>query len=97
MMCFVYDLEEGFQTFETPEEQLKYANKRINSYLDDNEWGEGVADVVMGVITHTAQQKNVIRPEGQVDEEGFDESGDYWEIDIRYRCNYDMMPVIKES
>ena len=35
--------------------------------------------------------------DGEVDEDGIDEAGDYWDPDFEYKCNYKMMPVETES
>ena len=90
---FVLDPEgDGISYFETIEERDKFAEECIRQYLDDA-WSEEVVHVVAGVVTHSAQQtERQDRPE-ELDEEGCDGDGIYWDPDLEYRCNYEMLPL----
>ena len=88
---FVYDPENGFETFATKEECEKEANELIRNYLQDA-WDEACENVVSGTITHkTTQIDREERPD-KLDEEGCDEGGQYWG-DVEYRCDYKLKPV----
>ena len=94
---FTYDPENNeFETYATPAEQSKAAEEIIASYLDnDNTWPEPeeVAGIVCGVITERATIcDNVNRPE-KLDDEGYDEEGQYWPEEIDHICNYEMIAI----
>jgi len=91
---FVLDPEgDGVSCFETIEERDKYAEKRIQEYLDYT-WSEEVVNVVAGVVTHSAQQTDFEdRRTAQVDDEGYDKDGIYWDPDFEYKCNYQLLLV----
>ncbi|PHR58771.1 MAG: hypothetical protein COA47_10220 [Robiginitomaculum sp.] len=85
---FLYDPENGFETYETKLECEKAAEESIEYYLDDF-WNESVTNLVIGVITHSATKTDVERqPE---DQETAEEEG--WDEDCKYRCNYKMLPI----
>lgn len=78
----------------TAEERDAYAEKEIRAYLDDNEWFEEVEGVLAGVVTHSAQAVNIQKPQGSIDEDGYDEAGDGpWEDPDQVKCNYALMPL----
>ena len=90
---FVYDPNEGFSFFDTEEDAKTYADKAVANYLED-EWDREVEEVIMGTITHAAQQVDKLtREEAAVDEHGEDKDGYYWESHVDYRCNYAMLPL----
>ena len=89
---FVMCPEEGFQVFETLDEALDAADERIKIYLSDC-WSEEVTGVRVGKITHIAKMCNQVFPDGEIDDDGIDEAGDYWDPDCDYKCNYKMLPV----
>ena len=41
-----------------------------------------------------AAQVDVKRPEGELDEEGCDENGDYWKAGVDFSCNYTLRPLL---
>ena len=88
---FVYDPENGFETYATKEECEKEANELIQSYLQDG-WDEGVENVVSGIITHKATQTDREEKPEELDDEECDEEGVYWGY-FDYRCNYKLKPV----
>jgi hypothetical protein len=91
---FVYDPEgEGMSYFETIEARDKFASECIEKYLCSDGWSEEVDNVVAGVVTHRAQQTNREDRPDELDEEGCDGEGVYWELDIDYMCNYRILPI----
>lgn len=93
---FVYCNESGFELFETLDDALDAANERIQGYLEDA-WSDEVTSVCAGKITHRAKMCDQVFPDGEIDEEGLDESGELWDPDCEYKCNYKMLPVKKQS
>ena len=96
---FVNDPEgDGMMYFETAEERDTYAAKCVEAYLDyyDGAWSEEVTSVIAGVVTHSAQQVDRVDRPDDVDEEGIDGEGRYWDSDWDYVCNYKMLPVEKD-
>lgn len=93
---FVFCPEDGFEVFETLDEALDDANEKIKGYLADG-WSEDVTGVCTGRITHRAKMCDQVFPDGEIDEDGLDESGDYWDPDYGYKCNYKMLPVESNS
>jgi hypothetical protein len=50
------------------------------------------------MVTHRATEIDVVRPVGEIDEDGCDEAGEYWpNTDCEYKCNYalQMFPEIE--
>lgn len=91
-LFFVYCNDSGFELFETLDDALDAANERIQGYLDDA-WSEEVTGVCAGKITHRAKMCDQVFPDGEIDEDGIDEAGEYWDPDWDYKCNYKMLPV----
>jgi len=90
---FLYDPDNGFETFATQEECEKSAKESIQNYLDEG-WNEDVVNVVTGIITHEATETNrVERPaEEDLDEDGCDHDGYGWH-EFDYRCDYELLPI----
>jgi len=55
---FVYSPESGYNEYDTNAERARYHQAEIDSYLDDG-WGEGVEQVVSGIVTHVTVQTDV--------------------------------------
>lgn len=89
---FTYCYESGFDTHETIEGAIEDANERIPNYLGDG-WSEDVTSVCVGKITHRAKICDQVFPDGEIDEDGIDEAGEYWDSDYECKCNYKMLPV----
>ena len=89
---FVMCPEDGFEVFETIDGALDAADERIKGYLVDG-WSEEVTNVCVGKITHRAKICDQVFPDGEIDEDGIDEAGEYWDPDFDCKCNYKMMPV----
>lgn len=83
-----------FYYFRTEEERDKAAKCLIGSYLGDS-WSEEVEQIICGEITHTCKKVNVVhRPlEDEIDEEGYDQEGEYWDGDWDYKCDYEMVKL----
>lgn len=89
---FLYDPNDGITFWKTEEERDKAAEDAINSYLDD-EWSDEVSGVVAGVVTHHTVEIDRVDKVGQLDEDGYDEAGQYWpSSDYDYSCNYALKP-----
>ena len=97
---FVYDPEgDGMAYFDTMERAHAYAEECIQAYLDGDEWPDTVKAVTAGVVTHAAQEINrVDRPaDDEIDEDGLDPEGNYWDPDWPYVCNYALLPITGEK
>ncbi len=86
---------DGMTFWNTEKGRDEYAQSELRNYLDSDEgWYEEVQGVVCGVVTHSAQQIDIQRPVGVIDEEGYDEEGEGpWSDELDCRCNYKMLPV----
>lgn len=91
-LFFVHCPESGFDCFLTLDAALDEANERIQGYLGDA-WSEEVTGVCVGKITHRAKMCDQVFPDGEIDEDGIDEAGEYWDSDIDCKCNYKMLPA----
>ena len=92
-LYFCYDTEDGFQTFTSKEECEKYANKCIQDYLSVDGWSEDVIYVSTGIVTHEATQADLVERPETVDEDGCDESGEYWGDFESKKCSYTLKPI----
>jgi len=91
---FVLDPEgDGITYFRTIEERDRFASECIAAYLDNGTWNADVTNVVAGVVTHRATETDREDRPAELDEEGCDGEGSYWESDCVYRCNYKLLPV----
>lgn len=95
---FLYDPEhDGFEYFADAAERDAVVQERINAYLDTDGWSEEVTSVIVGEVTGRATMCDVVRPEGKIDDEGFDQAGEYWPDGGAYedscKCNYRIAPV----
>ena len=88
---FVYDKENGIETFKTEQEQLDYAKNLINDCRNE-EWDEEVEDIICGIITHITHQCNVKKRPGML-VDGYDEAGFCWPDDMDYICDYEMVKI----
>lgn len=92
-LFFVHCPESGLEFHETLDDALADASNTIQNYLDGDVWREEVTGVCVGEITHRAKMCDQVFPDGEIDEDGFDESGWLWDPDWEYKCNYKMLPV----
>ena len=95
---FVHDPNgDGISFWQSEAERDQAAKEAIQGYLSDGEWHEDVVCVVVGVVTHKAEAVNIQHPVGEIDDEGYDEAGEYWpDPDARY-CDYALVPLEEES
>lgn len=89
---FAYCPESGFEIHETLEGALDDASDAIQNYLEDG-WSEEVTGVCVGEITHRAKMCDQVFPDGEIDADGNDEAGEYWDPDWEYKCGYKMLTV----
>ena len=92
---FVLDPEgDGITYFATEEERDAFAENCIQQYFEDR-WNEDVVNVVAGIVTHSAQQvdREDRPPDNELDEDECDHSGQYWEPDCEYICDYKLKPI----
>ena len=89
----LYDPEGNGHTFyATEKERDDAAKEAIEAYLDDT-WFDEVEGVFAFTVTAKATQVDVKHPEGELDEDGCDENGDYWDSDVGFICNYALRPL----
>lgn len=81
--------------FSSEKERDEEAKKVIEAYLDDDGWPEEVVNVTCGTLTGRAGRVDVHYRQGDIDEDGLDESGEYWDSDWEYKCNYALTPFIQ--
>lgn len=96
---FIYDPEgNGFSYFKSAEARDAAKDNVIQAYLDDG-WDDTVEQVVAGEVTHTCQKIDVVErpPAEEIDNEGYDLGGTYWDESWSYHCNYDLLPLVAES
>lgn len=82
---FVYCSENGYESFETEEEAIKEAERRIDEERDaaDDGWDENVETITYGKITHASFKTG----ERSVMEE------DMVSKDCEFICDYKMMII----
>ena len=89
---FLYDPEgDGMTFFRDKADRDLFAGKVIPEYCQDG-WSEDVVYVCAGEVTHFIEKTNVIKrpPEDEIDEEGIDGDGNWWDSDWREKCNYEL-------
>ena len=92
---FLYDPNDGHTFYRTPEEREIAAKSLIKDYLVDGEWSEQVVDIYAGEATHSVSEVERIDKVGELDEDGYDENGEYWvDDDVDCKCNYDLCPLV---
>lgn len=94
---FLYDPNNGFDTFKTAEERDATAQEAIELHSDDG-WSEEVGCICVGEITGQAMQTNVRpRPErgDYATEEEHDDAMSDWGGDPIFDeiCNYEIRPL----
>jgi hypothetical protein len=90
---FLHDPEgEGMEYFDSEEARDIAAKEAVDLYLDDDGWNPDVTNLVVGVVTASAQQADrVDKPDG-VDEDEIS-----WDPDHDYVCNYKLRPITPEN
>lgn len=93
---FLYDAEgDGMTYYRDKDQRDKDAAEAVRSYLDANEWIEEVEYVCVGEVTALASKTNVTPrpPDNEIDEDGCDAEGVYWEGDCEETCNYELVAL----
>jgi hypothetical protein len=90
----LYDPESSVFTFyKSAAERDEAAEETIRNYLSDGEWCDDVTGICSFMVTHRATQIDVVRPVGEIDEDGCDEAGEDWSnTNCDYKCNYALKP-----
>jgi hypothetical protein len=79
--------------YKSAAERNEAAKETIQNYLSDGEWCDDVTNVFAFVVTHRATEVDVVRPVGEIDEDGCDEAGEDWSnTNCDYKCNYALKP-----
>ena len=90
---FVFDsLGDGFMYFSSESNRDDHAKFVISGYMNDG-WDEEVANVVAGELTHTALMTNKVERPDTIDEEDYDQDGQYWDPGWAYRCDYELLKL----
>ena len=93
---FLFDPEgEGITFYRTAEDRDAAAKGAIQEYLADGSWAEEVTGLCAGHVTHIATETNRRDrpPDDELDEEGCDGEGVYWEPEHGWTCNYELLPL----
>lgn len=88
---------EGIRFFRTEAERDEAAKKAILEYVDHGEWASEVEEVFVGIVTGVATATNIERPAGDLDEEGMDENGEWWEEETSFRCYFEIQPMAQPT
>lgn len=85
---------DGFETFAAIEERDAAAQKAINDWLIDGTWHEDVFSITVGeVVTGEAVKANIVQRPAELDEEGEDEDGNYWDVDMDEKHDVEIRPI----
>lgn len=92
---FIYDPENGFETFKTLAEREAAEKKVLAAYGEEGDWPENTGAICSGTVTHRATKCDIKnRPEDyELDDNGCDEDGQDWH-DYEYICNYEMKEIV---
>ena len=95
---FLNDPEDGIYFFKEKAKRDEAAKIAIKEYCDPVDgWSEDVSNVIVGIVTGSAQQIDIIKPIGKIDEDGCDENSEYWGDGVEYKCNYAIKPVTPDT
>jgi hypothetical protein len=84
---------DGITFYKSAAERNEAAKETIQNYLSDGEWCDDVTNVFAFVVTHRATEVDVVRPVGEIDEDGCDQAGEDWSnTNCDYKCNYALKP-----
>jgi len=96
MKYWLYDPDDGVTFFDDEDEFHKAAGGVVESYYDPAEgWSEDVRGVCGGVITHRAVVEAYLPrpPDEEIDEDGCDPDGTWWDPDWRAMVGFKWLPV----
>jgi hypothetical protein len=95
---FLYDPEgEGMEYFDSEEARDEAAKEAVALYLTDGFWYPEVINLIVGVVTASAQQVDRVNKPDNLDEDGVDESGVSWDSNYDYTCDYRLLPIDPEK
>ena len=84
---------DGFETFATIEERDAAAQKAIDDWLIDGTWHEDVFSITVGEVTGEAVKANIVQRPVELDENGEDEDGNYWDVDMDEKHDVEIRPI----
>lgn len=84
---------DGFETFATIEERDAAAQKAIDDWLIDGTWHEDVFSITVGEVTGEAVKANIVQRPVELDENGEDEDGNYWDVDMDEKHDVEIHPI----
>jgi len=93
---FAHDPENGAIFFSTENEAKAQADEWLESYKEcanTDGWHELVDEVCYGKVTHAATAINLTQRPEELDEDGCDEEGTWWDRDVEFTCDYEIQPV----
>ena len=95
---FLNDPEDGICFFKEKAKRDEAAKIAIKQYCDPVDgWNEDVSNVIVGIVTGSAQQVDIIKPIGEIDEDGLDKNSEYWGDGFEYKCGYAIKPVTPDT
>lgn len=89
---FLYEHENGMMFFNSIEKREEMFQSVKEGYLDDG-WNEEIENIIAGEATHITSQVNRIDKPANLDEEGYDKEGNFWNNNYDYICNYALKPL----
>ncbi len=96
-LFFYHDpYESEYKTFETEHERDEHLKETIMEYVHDGCLVD-MGDFFVGQRTHMVKEKRIATrpPEDEIDENGFDTNGMYWDADWEYLCSPEIVPLRK--
>jgi len=99
MGYFVYDCDQGdIETYETEEIALEKAEEALDYYRDNSTgdgWPEGF-QIQVGVVTHELVMVDRQDQPDDFDDDGISAAtGEYWDSEWSYRCDFQLKPIAK--
>lgn len=93
---FYYDPNYNeYHYFATKEERDKDVYDLISDYTEIYD-DSLLTDIFAGEITHCVKMFNkTIRPTN-LDEEGYDDNGEYWDNECSYKCDIELVPILED-
>jgi hypothetical protein len=82
----------GMTYYRTASDRDEHAKEVIAGYLQDG-WSEETEHICAGEVTHIAQVLDKTMRPDDLDEDGIDGEGNYWEDDMAWRGNYTLEPI----
>lgn len=94
---WLYDPEyDGMMFFRRQEERDTAAANAIRGHLTLDGWDEEVENICCGTLTHVATMTEIVERPTDLDDDGIDGDGMYWEEGVSCSCKYAMVGVDEE-